>query len=220
MFHCALLRAVLLLCVSSLVDAQDMMPPEPSPPPPVLWWHLPPPNPSPPPPGFTERSSGKEVAFPPAEIGQSSADSKEREADEEEATAAPPRTSDLEAPRTSLLDESRQRVLEDVELEMTDQLHQASARRSTVAGGRASLVGGDGAASKRASIAPTPITENEGAAAPTPASPPNTTGDSHLVSTIGSVRVSEREPPADRRPGERRGSIQATKVSSLKSSQV
>ena len=83
-----------------------------------------------------------------------------------------------------------------------------AARRSTV-GGRASMVGGEGAASKRASIAPTSI-ESEGA--------PSTTGDSELKATVGSMRASEMEP--NRRPGERRGSVENTKVSSLKSSKV
>ena len=71
------------------------------------------------------------------------------------------------------------------------------------------MVGGEGAASKRASIAPTSI-ESEGA--------PSTTGDSELKATVGSMRASEMEP--NRRPGERRGSVENTKVSSLKSSQV
>ena len=151
--------------------------------------------------GFTERSSnGKPVAFPPAVVDQSSADAKQGEAedDDEDATAAPPRiTSDLEAPRTSLLlDASRQKVLEDVELELTEQV---SRRHSSSVSGRASMVSG------RASIAAAPVAI-EGREAPAPTA----------ELTVG--RPSERE--VTRKPGERRGSVENTKVSSLKSSQV
>ena len=87
-------------------------------------------------------------------------------------------------------------MLEDVELELTEQV---SRRHSSSVSGRASMVSG------RASIAAAPVAI-EGREAPAPTA----------ELTVG--RPSERE--VTRKPGERRGSVENTKVSSLKSSQV